>query len=193
MIEEKYIEQAKVLIRLIKAGGGVGDGSGNEANPGDGDLGCVGVVNGDQPVTVKDFPVPFKLDLPDELNARRFRIKDKDGVNIYTTICDVDDSPVEMFIKHPYEKPNSYLNAISRLVSLAMRYNIPLKDICKQLGKSSTSVVDMPARLARILDKYQTTEETTEVCKDPCPDCGASVTPGGGCFSCTSCGWSKCH
>ena len=141
----------------------------------------------------EDLPTPYKLELPDELEARRYRVKDNEGTKVYVTVGHFDEEPVEIFVKHPYEKANSYLSTISRLTSLAMRYMVPLDDITKSLRKGSSSVADMPAKIARILDKYKKEDERRE--EDfsmECPDCSNKLTPDGGCWTCYECGWSKC-
>ena len=173
----------------------------------------------DDTLTVSHQPVPYKMDLPDELNSRRYRLRDSDRNKIYFNVCTFDGQPVEVFAKGSELVSGSYWNTICRLLSLCMRYNIPLDDIKKQLRKSSDSVSDMPSRLARILDKYDEPEESQEASEDVweavlspapqgmsledkpdltgrhstgCPECLGSLTPGGGCMYCENCGWSKC-
>lgn len=199
----------------------------------------VGLVDEGIPTTINYIPTPYKMDLPDELNSRRYRLRDEKNQKIYFNVCTVDDQPVEVFAKGSEEVSGSYWNTICRLLSLCMRYNIPLDDIKKQLRKSSDSVSDMPSRLARILDKYDVEpewgmsipkqmkalqegldvetkkmslvdkmKELNDVLDEAnvpleergltnrdstgCLECGNSLTPGGGCMTCTACGWSKC-
>jgi len=140
--------------------------------------------------TTFKYEGPYKLDLGDELNARRYRIRDNKGGKVYFTVCTQDDDPVEVFAKLPEESSDSYWNTICRLLSLSMRYMIPLDDITKQLRKSSSSVSDTPSRLARILDKYKKEQEGYK--GNRCPECSSVLIPGGGCLYCEECGWSKC-
>ena len=157
----------------------------------DSDIGlCSG---GDVEQSITTLPTPYKLELPEKLESMRYRVTDNEGEKVYVTVGLLDgEDPVEVFVKHPYELANSYLSSISRLTSLCMRYNVPLKDICKQLQKSSTSVADMPAKLARILDGYQNNGDWMKDVDNPCPECGNKLVPEGGCFSCKHCGYSKC-
>lgn len=148
----------------------------------------------DSEESLTDLPVPWKLELPEELEARRYRVEDTNGNKVYFSVCCIDDTPVEVFARLPEESSDSYWNTICRLISLALRYNIPLDDVTKQLRKSSSSVVDTPSRLARILDKYKTDEDFRAVDSKEllCPDCQSPLVAEGGCFSCKSCGWEKC-
>lgn len=143
---------------------------------------------------IVELPVPYKLVLEDELKAVRYRIKDKEGNKVYFTVCEQDDVPVEVFSRLPEEVQDSSWHTISRLLSLALRYNIPLDDITKQLRKSSSSISDTPSRVARILDKYNKKNNTAVCSKDSvCPDCGGRTIFIGGCVECEArCGWSKC-
>ena len=180
------------------------------------DGGRMDLDGGHERTTVEDLPTPFKLELPDRLNAKRYRVRDKDGEKVYFTVCTMDDQPVEVFARLPLDTQDSYWNTICRLLSLAMRYNIPLDDITKQLRKSSGSVSDTPSRLARILDEYKEEEGEPEVDSAPilgdytvklfskkiaedfwgdqnaCPECHFQMEPGGGCMHCPACGYEKC-
>jgi ribonucleoside-diphosphate reductase alpha chain len=165
--------------------------------------GCKGITvyrdgcRDDQVLKTKDssdsvfkYEGPYKLDLGDELEAKRYRIRDNSGGKVYFTVCTQDEDPVEVFAKLPEESSDSYWNTICRLLSLSMRYMIPLDDITKQLRKSSNSVSDTPSRLARILDKYKKHKDGYK--GNRCPECSSVLTPGGGCLYCEECGWSKC-
>ena len=140
--------------------------------------------------TQEELPVPYKLVLPDTLDAKRYRVKDRKKRNVYFTVCTVDDQPVEVFAKLPVEEADSFWHTICRLLSLCMRYNIPLEEITKQLWRSASSVADEPAKLARILDQYHTNLE--EVITKKCPKCHDNMTPQSGCWACESCGYSEC-
>lgn len=164
-----------------------------------------------------DLPVPYKLELPDQLYATRYRISDPDNKKIYFTVCDMDGKPVEVFTKLPTELDDSHYHTISRLLSLAMRYNIPLEDITNQLRKSSSSISDLPNHIARILEGYsnrnleeelfideeieKASSKEDDICNPEqfcsvaawvCPDCGASNQETGGCHTCSTCGYSSC-
>jgi ribonucleoside-diphosphate reductase alpha chain len=146
---------------------------------------------------IEGLPTPFKLDLPDELPATRYRIKDNDGEKVYITICTMDGQPVELFAKMPVDSAESYWSVISRLISLALRYSIPVEDVVKQLRKGSRSVGDAPAKVARLLEEY--VEEPYDLdCEEPavaqwtCPECGCQNIYIGRCEACQKCGYSSC-
>lgn len=151
----------------------------------------------------QELPPVYKLELEDRLEAVRHRLTDNEGNKVYFTVCTQDDAPVEVFARLPYEAQDSYWNTICRLLSLCMRYRVPLDDITKQLRKGATSVVDMPAKLARILDEYKEDYSSDDdedddevviknVSKRLCPECDTPMVFQGGCEDCPSCGFSKC-
>jgi ribonucleoside-diphosphate reductase alpha chain len=168
-----------------------------------------------------DWPVPYKVELPDQLAAKRYRVRDHEGNKVYFTVCTMDGKPVEVFARLSEEKQDSYWHTICRLTSCLLRFGIPLDDVTKQLRKSSSSVADTPAKLARILDKYKEIEEVSEseeedvvlpmtpqvignvvkfvqdifedkVDSDTCPECNAILIHSSGCVQCNLCGWEKC-
>ena len=66
--------------------------------------------------------------------------------------------------------------ALTRFISLALRNGVSIADITEQLQKSSSSMFDYPAVLARALKQYVTEDEYAEKHKGkPCPDCGAEL------------------
>lgn len=66
--------------------------------------------------------------------------------------------------------------ALTRFISLALRNGVSITDIGEQLQKSSSSMFDYPAVLARVLKQYITEEEYSEKHKGkPCPDCGSEL------------------
>jgi len=185
-------------VLSTKSGKGTEPTPSDSASDGGGLLDDVGVPEQGYPIIVKDFPVPYKIDLPDKLSSTRYRIRDNNGKKVYFNVCTQAGNPVEVFARLPEPAQDSYWRVIGRLISLCLRYNIPLKDVCKQLSKSSSSVGDVPAKLARILDGYQDTESPDDITFPKrggalkCPQCEASCIPEGGCWTCHECGWSKC-
>lgn len=112
--------------------------------------------------------------------------------------------------------------ADSRLISLAARGGIPLKDILDQLRSSVECVsyvtrsktlkdtskgVSCPSAVAyAIKEMYDEMQEELYGIDPPpqkkleinnskplCPDCGEELVFEGGCIVCKSCGWSKCE
>lgn len=141
---------------------------------------------------------PVKQDLPDTLRARRYKLKLDDSENLYVIVCFSEDGkPMEVFVKFPYSGRNEYrekstmYTTACRLISLALRYSIPVEEVIKQLDKSSGSMFDLPAQLTKLLKTFL--NETNNPYTTPCPECeGGVITFEEGCQVCKSCGWSKC-
>lgn len=135
---------------------------------------------------------------------------------IYISVT-VNDTgrPIEIFSNVPYEagineagdystalymERTSYWHSTCRLTSLALRSGIPIYMICSQLKKSSPSMVDLPAVILRVLNKYNNpTEERIQKIKttgeggDFCIACKKNgIVYKGGCAICQLCGDNKC-
>ena len=178
------------------------------------DLGCKGVAifrdqcranqvlntvgNLDKPTATVSADGPVKQDLPDTLRARRYKLKLDDGENVYIIICFSEDGkPMEVFAKFPYDGRHEYrekstaYTTVCRLVSLALRYSIPVEEVIKQLDKSSGSMMDLPAQLTKLLKTFLS--ETNSPYTVLCPECGEpTLVFEEGCQVCKSCGYSKC-
>lgn len=101
------------------------------------------------------------------------------------------------------------LNGLGRMISLAMKYDIPVEEIIDQLESCGSC----PSYTARRATKGDTSpgsccpsaigkvlRELTEkknIKKDkveyPCPQCGEELAMEGGCHICHNCGYSKCQ
>ena len=178
------------------------------------ELGCKGVTvyvdgsydnqvltsgsNMTKPTATVSADGPVKQDLPDTLRARRYKLKLDDGENVYIIICFSEDGkPMEVFAKFPYDGRHEYrekstaYTTVCRLVSLALRYSIPVEEVIKQLDKSSGSMMDLPAQLTKLLKTFLS--ETNSPYTVPCPECGEpTLVFEEGCQVCKSCGYSKC-
>ena len=77
--------------------------------------------------------------------------------------------------------------ALGRMVSMALRHNISLQFIVKQLNKT-VQFGTFSKGMARVLKKYFTETETGEFC----PECGGELKYHDGCKVCPNCGWSGC-
>ncbi|MCK5070034.1 MAG: ribonucleoside-diphosphate reductase, adenosylcobalamin-dependent, partial [Desulfocapsa sp.] len=82
--------------------------------------------------------------LPDTLSAKRYRVKDQDQKSVYIIVCfDEQEQPMEVFAKFPFDNrvdlkdKSTMWTTTCRLVSLALRFNIPASEIIKQLDRSS--------------------------------------------------------
>lgn len=168
-------------------------------------LGCKGITvyrdgcRKGQPVQLtkegQSGSVFVKRVLPDELPAKRYRIKCGDEKNRYVIISfDEDEQPIEIFAS---DKRNSDLESASnqalifRLMSTAFRYGIPIEEIIKQLERSTNNMFDLPNQLANIMKRFAS--KTEKGYKVKCPECGQdSFIFQEGCSKCLSCGYSKC-
>ena len=132
-----------------------------------------------------------KATLPDVLEAKRYRVRDKEKNKVYIIIGhDKNGKPMEVFAKMPYRTSDVHWGSTCRMASLALRYGVPVEDISKQLGKASRDMFDIPAQLSKILKSYMVEKMQW---KPTCPDCGKQeVIFESGCERCTECGWSKC-
>jgi ribonucleoside-diphosphate reductase alpha chain len=75
-----------------------------------------------------------------------------------------------------------------RMISISLRYRIPIKFIVDQLNKAAEDVSDLSAAASRVLKKYI---KDGEAAAGVCPDCGKSeLIYSDGCVSC-ACGWDK--
>lgn len=128
-----------------------------------------------------------KAELPDTLEATRYRVKVGDQ-KVYIIICGDKTGPKEVFAKFPYTRDTNW-NTLCRSISLSLRYGIPLKEVIKQLEKSIQQINDIPSQLARILKTYLSASGVSV--SSPCPECGGELIFQEGCHKC-GCGYSKC-
>jgi ribonucleoside-diphosphate reductase alpha chain len=137
---------------------------------------------------------------------------------LYITVNEANGRPVEVFatIGKSGQSTMAKTEAIGRLVSLSLRYGVPVQKIVRQLKgiggeypifQKDGLVRSIPDALARILERRYLKKNGTngkngahvEVEKlvltgANCPDCGGSGTleRAEGCVKCISCGYSKC-
>jgi ribonucleoside-diphosphate reductase alpha chain len=141
---------------------------------------------------------------------------------MYVTINTDDLGACEVFVQMGKVGgcASAQLEAIARLSSLALRSNIRLEAIIRQLkgircqspmwhkGQMITSCGDAVGRaLENFLATYKNGDirqvtinsdegaisfSTLKPNVALCPDCGSSVEHAEGCLKCPSCGWSKC-
>jgi ribonucleoside-diphosphate reductase alpha chain len=160
------------------------------------DLGCKGLTvyrdgSRDTQVLSKDHSSnlkSFKAVLPDKLKATRYKVRVKDQ-KVYILICEDDYGvPMEVFVKFPYNSGGSW-TTLCRMVSLALRYKVPLLEVVKQLEKSVIVLNDMPSVLSRILKTYLYEKGFY---KPECPECKSDLIFSEGCEKCSSCSYNKC-
>lgn len=156
---------------------------------------------------------------PDTLNGTTTMVRTGCG-KMYVTVNSIDGKPVETFIMSGSEGGcTAFAEGTSRLISLALRANVDLNDIVKQLasvrcphfmhvkGKDNTlEGKSCPEVISRVLKQYVKNEGRMEgpkgcnvkvaIINNPeqprCPECGAALSMAEGCMLCKSCGYSKC-
>lgn len=135
--------------------------------------------------------------LPDVLSAKRYRLKDANENTMYIIVCfDESENPMEVFAKFPFDNrvdlkdKSTMWTTTCRLVSLALRYQIPMGEIIKQLDRSSGHMLDLPAQLGKLLKSFMAA--THHGFASICPECGGKVVYEEGCEVCHDCGYSKC-
>ncbi len=138
-----------------------------------------------------------KSTLPDVLSAKRYRLKDINQETIYLIVCfDEDEKPMEVFAKFPFDNrvdlkdKSTMWTTTCRLVSLALRYQIPMDEIIKQLDRSSGHMLDLPAQLGKLLKSFMAA--TQHGFASICPECQGKLVFEEGCEVCRDCGYSKC-
>lgn len=138
-----------------------------------------------------------KRNLPDVLSAKRYRVKDQDGKSVYIIVCfDENEQPMEVFAKFPFDNridlkdKSTMWTTTCRLVSLALRFDVPMNEIIKQLDRSSGHMLDLPAQLSKLFKSFMA--GTQHGFSDTCPECAGSLVFEEGCETCKSCGYSKC-
>jgi hypothetical protein len=117
-------------------------------------------------------------------------VKDKRGV--YSLIVPFGKSEIkysniaELFMNEEYQ-------AITRLISLALRSGSYYEFIVDQLKKSSNYIGDFGSVVSRCLNKYIKDTYILDT-KNACPDCGEGLVNDGGCIKCSNnCGYTRCE
>jgi ribonucleoside-diphosphate reductase alpha chain len=140
---------------------------------------------------------PVKQILPDTLNAKRYRVKDQYQKSVYIIVCfDENEKPMEVFAKFPFDNrvdlkdKSTMWTTTCRLVSLALRFNVPMDEIIKQLDRSSGHMLDLPAQLGKLFKSFLA--GTQKGFSSTCPECSGMLRFEEGCETCYECGYSKC-
>ncbi|NOY88135.1 MAG: vitamin B12-dependent ribonucleotide reductase [FCB group bacterium] len=167
-------------------------------------------------VKKKNEDIPFSSIVekrPHVLSGFTEKIKTGYG-NLYVTVNVKNNRPFEVFAhigKSGYTTMAD-TEAICRLISLALRSNIPVEQVTKQLrgiGGSNqiyadgSKIFSIPDAIAQVLDKnfsHLSNKKTTSssesgekgVSLEICPQCSAPMRFESGCFNCVSCGYSTC-
>ena len=105
------------------------------------------------------------LDLPDVLDAVRYKTRDREMNTWYVSVSELDGEPVEIFASTAFDRDHhlqsriSNLTTITRLISLILRNvflqeKLTLEKTISQLNKSSRQRNDLPDMLTRVLSNY---------------------------------------
>jgi len=140
--------------------------------------------------------------LEDISTAVRFRIEAEglDGEYVYITVThDSNEQPIEVFVNYPYiNRPSlehtqrrEQLDSISRLISICLRYNVPLEKLISQLEKSKGSMKGTVASISNVLKEYAARSGNHYM--ESCQECETgNMIFQGGCATCDECGYSEC-
>ena len=104
-------------------------------------------------------------ELPDVLDAVRYRTTDRDRNTWYVSVSELDENPVEIFASTAFDRDHhlqsriSNLTTITRLISLILRHvflgeDLTLEKTLTQLRRSSRQKNDLPDMLAQVLGNY---------------------------------------
>jgi len=109
-------------------------------------------------------------ELPEELNAIRYRTTDRERNTWYVSVSELNGSPVEIFASTAFDNDHhlqsriSNLTTITRLISLILRHifmgeRLTLEKTLTQLLRSSRQKNDLPDMLTRVLSNYSKKEK----------------------------------
>lgn len=123
--------------------------------------------------------------------------------NLYLTLNNFEGHPFELFatLGKSGKDTQAHTEALGRLISLALRSGVPVREIISQLKGIGGSqpifendgiILSLPDAIAQGLEIAlgETVEIKTD---DMCPVCGAPTIHAEGCLRCTSCDYSKCY
>ena len=150
-------------------------------------------------------------DRPDLIYGFTQKVNTGLGV-MYLTVNEIEGKPFEVFatIGKSGRSITAKAEAIGRLVSLALRSNVPIKDIVEQLKgiggehpvfQKKGLLLSIPDAMAWVLENRYLGGSTPPVAGDAngndlakpiCPDCGGELVFQEGCFVCAGCGYTKC-
>ena len=101
------------------------------------------------------------LELPDKLDAKRFRTKYRDDDSVYVVVSILDGQPVEVFAEftdttnHANFLTRAGWEAMTRLITLGLKSeDAGLAKVVQQLERSSIQSRDLPGILAGILREW---------------------------------------
>ncbi len=127
---------------------------------------------------------------------------------LYLTVNEVEGKPFEVFatIGRSGRSITAKAEAIGRLVSLALRSGVDVRDVVKQLKgiggehpvfQKKGLLLSIPDAVGWVLEnRYlqgkKTGSDYVGLNRPACPDCGQELVFQEGCFVCGACGYTKC-
>jgi len=120
--------------------------------------------------SVKRIKIPWRSEIPEELDAVRHRAKDRDGASWYLIVSEFEGKPVELFMSTAHENDFAAqsnianLTALTRLVSLMLRHvflgeRITINKIKQQLRSSSRLQKDLPDLVHQVIEYHEKKSE----------------------------------
>ncbi len=157
------------------------------------------------PEASETAPVLSPRDRPEITHGVTHRIRTGCG-NLYVTVNSDRDGLCEVFARTGKTGgcAASQIEAVGRLISLALRSGIGADAIIKQLsgircpspawqnGRMTLSCSDAVARVLREISGGGGAEPVSGRDAGGCPDCGGRLVSESGCLVCRSCGFSRC-
>jgi len=189
------------------------------------DLGCKGVTiyrDGSKENQVLSFgqPAPRTAQEAGYLRAVKERPETLEGFttkmvtgygNLYVTVTEYEGRPFEVFatIGKSGRSTTAKTEAIGRLVSLALRAGVDVKDIVDQLKgiggehpvfQKDGLVLSIPDAISRVLERRYLNGEADKrqrkverpLYGEVCPECGQTISFEEGCMTCHFCGFTRC-
>ena len=163
-----------------------------------------------QPVSFTKDEDEHEFKRPNKLNSETFKIETGNGT-MYVTVTDDGGKPVEvfLFLGKSGQTLNTFTEALGRLLSLSLQSDVPLEKLTKTLiginsdmsvwhrfedaDQRPTQILSIPDGIAKLLNKYYVGKEiVVSNGGEKCPKCEGVMSATEGCFSCASCGYSKC-
>ncbi len=126
---------------------------------------------------------------------------------MYLTVNEVDGQPCEVFatIGKSGRSITAKAEAIGRLVSLALRSGVAVRDVVAQIKgiggehpvfRGKGLLLSIPDAIAWVLEKRYLKDErlgaVTDIDGQKCPECGEALVFQEGCLICPACGFSRC-
>ncbi|BBD09561.1 vitamin B12-dependent ribonucleotide reductase [Desulfovibrio ferrophilus] len=156
----------------------------------------------------KDKGAKVVQDRPDVIYGFTQKVETGLGV-MYLTVNEVDGRPFEVFatIGKSGRSITAKAEAIGRLVSLALRSGVAVREVVAQLKgiggehpvfRKKGMIMSIPDAIAWVFEqRYLGADElvpgaTNDLANPKCPDCGNELIFQEGCFICGGCGYTKC-